>query len=531
MSDKVKYLLIISLLISLIIIPKIAFYENGIHDSFSYSNTALAQTALNDEGIELSPYENAGNSINRHANGWSVRWVVTSSIASISLVTGLSPRELQSLPICAIGIIIMAYLVASKLTNDWRLAGFYTVMIAFDPTVNSLTNGTYIQGWGFIFYFMLIYLLLIIVERKHYLALMKKDEHYKPFLLYGSLAACSFVMMFYTYYSALVYGAIMVAVVAGGILFASTGKSLSKKRVAIFILLLAIAFVSLYFVEDTVRFAVSNFSGWFGTFIGYASDVIVAGGMRFYIGLLSYILIFIPIGLLAYRWLCILFKTRKLPAMTSEDLFISAILATGLVNLVMYAGLGLVDFKYFIMFFSLSALYAVGRLHWSDFSTSQISLRNIPVKQIFALALAMLFILKFAAYIAPIVTEDNINKNDSMKWLSENCLYSGTDCISDLGVSGEIMLLQVEKGNSEFNSLIYSDYYLTSLVSGNESEFLRANGDITFLIMTESNMDGHFNIGNWETWESDVSPVDIISYHPNLQRIYSSSELTVWRIY
>jgi hypothetical protein len=306
MNDKVKQILLISILIMLIIIPKIAFRVNDIHDSFNYSNTALAQTAINEEEIEFHPYENAGNTINRHANGWSVRWVVTSSIASISLVTGLSPRDLQSLPICAIGILLLAYLIAIKLTKDWRLSGLYTVMIAYDPTVNSLTNGTYIQGWGFIFYFMLIYSTLTLVERKHYLALAKQKEHYKPFFLYGSLIACSLVMMYYSYYSTLVYGFIMLTVVAAGILFTGSNRSLNRKHVATFLFLLFIAFTVLYFVEDTVRFAISNFEGLINTSLDYAVNVISAGGPRFYVGLLSYFLIFIPICLLGYKWLRLL---------------------------------------------------------------------------------------------------------------------------------------------------------------------------------------------------------------------------------
>ena len=77
MNDRFKHALIFAFILSLILLPKIAFSTNEVYDSFNYSNTALAQTAINDEKIESYPYDNEVNTINRHANGWSLRWATS----------------------------------------------------------------------------------------------------------------------------------------------------------------------------------------------------------------------------------------------------------------------------------------------------------------------------------------------------------------------------------------------------------------------------------------------------------------------
>lgn len=531
MKDNIKYLLVAALVVSLLIVPKIAFSSNGLYDSFNYSNTALAQTAVNDGSIELQPYENTGNTINRHANGWSVRWAVTSSIASLSLVTGLSPRELQSLPICAIGIIAMAFLVASRLTKDWRLAALYAVMISFDPTVNSLTNGTYIQGWGFIFYYMLIYVVLVMVQRGHHLALAGRSEHRRQFILFGSLAFCALAMMYFSYYSTLVYGAILIGAVAAGTLFAASGKPLKRRTLAIFIGLACLAAALLYVVEPTVRFTVSNFGGALGTFLDFGTASVAAGGARFYAGAASYLLIFLPICALGIMWLGRLVKDRRLPVMSAEDIVVSALLLTGLVNVVMYTGLGLVDFKYFIMFYSLCAIYAAKRLADAGVRFDAKALRKIPARQLFAVALVLLFAMKFGAYIAPALDDSPADESGGLAWINEYCINPGADSISDLRLSGEVMLLHAEKGHLAFNSFVFSATYLDRLEGGNRSEFMDANDFISYIMMTDDNMDGHFNVGNWETWDTDNDIVEAVGLRDNIHRIYSAPGCSVWYVH
>ncbi len=547
MKSKWKIVIMLVILFSLIIVPKMIFSNYGIHDSFIYSNSSLAETAINEEQLESYPYVNDVNTINRHANGWSSRWVVTASIASLSMVTGISPRDLQTIPICALGILIMAYLVASKLTKDKRLAIAYTLLMALDPTVNSLTNSTYIQGWGFIFYFMLIYTVIVIVEKKYYMA-YKEKQHYRPLALFGGLAALSLVMMHYTYYSAMIYGVILLASVSGGIfLMNSSTEKLNLKRVILFALLMVAAFIVVAMVEDTVMFALGQYGGSVGSFFRYIGDIVltflgigtssngntglsVSGGLKFYIGLISYVLIFIPILLVGFAWLKKLLKQKEMPSMRWEDIIVASFLVTGVVNLVIYTGLGLVDLKYFIMFYSLTALYLVKRVRKLPININWLKTIKIPKRQIFTYILIILFMMKFIVYMGPIMADDTSRENNQLQWLADNGLGRNTETIADLQISGDIMLMNAENDNLNFNSYIFSDLYLDRSLGGNISSFERMNEDIDFIVMTEANNNGHFSIGNWETWDAESNPENIMGNYHFAQRVYSSSEITIWHM-
>ncbi|KYK27037.1 MAG: hypothetical protein AYK23_00330 [Candidatus Proteinoplasmatales archaeon SG8-5] len=531
MNDKVRPLLLFSIVIVLVLIPKFTFAANDIHDSFSYSNSALAQTAINEENIEFYPYENEVNTINRHANGWSIRWVVTSMISSISLVTGLSPRDLQSLPICTFGILILAYLVAMKLTKDWRLSTFYMVIIAFDPTVNSLTNSTYIQGWGFLFFYMLIYLAMIIVERKYYLALFKEREDYRPFALFGSLAVCSLVMMYFSYYSALIYAVILLVVVAGGKMFMGPTRQIDRRHITIFIAALAAIFVVLYFVEETVRFAISNFQDFLETSYDYVITAISTAGPRFYVGLASYILMGIPLVFLGYKWLRAMRRNKAFPTLNWKDLFIIGFIITGILNLAIYTGLGLVDLKYIIMFFSLAALYSIVRLKPSDIKNFNLSkLRSIPKKQAFAAVLAFLFLFKFITYIGPIIDDNTTQDSIGLDWISYIGLDADSASISDLRLSGEIMLYHTEQGHEEFNSYVYSAYYLTNLENMNATNYYELNEEMDYIILTGANEEGTFNVGNWDSWSTDADVMAMLGNYTFIHKVYISNDISVWRV-
>ncbi|MBU4072291.1 MAG: hypothetical protein KJ773_08980, partial [Candidatus Thermoplasmatota archaeon] len=295
-----------------------------------------------------------------------------------------------------------------------------------------------------------------------------------------------------------------------------------------FITCMAIAFIALYFVEDSIRFAISNYQGPLSKFFTYAEDVFVTGGARFCVGLLSYIFIFIPITILGLKWLRLFIKKRKIPMMKWEDIFVSSFLLTGVINIIIYAGLGFVDFKYFIMFFSLSALYAISRIKLPKFDLAHRIPRKLPIKQVFTMILVFLFVMKFAVYFAPI--NNSIDEKTEEQWIADYCLYPGTESISDIRVSGEIMLLHTERGNSIFNSFVYSTNYLTRLTSGNATQFLVVNGKITYLIMNEENIDGHFSIGNWEAWSSSESVTEIVGNYQFIQKIYASPKISVWHI-
>jgi hypothetical protein len=217
--------------------------------------------------------------------------------------------------------------------------------------------------------------------------------------------------------------------------------------------------------------------------------------------------------------------------MTPADLIISAFFITGFVNIIVYTGLGLVDFKYFIMFFSLSALYAIKRLRRTDIPEFGFkTVTKIPARQVFAVALAILFILKFATYIGPILDERSLEQSVDMDLISDMYLEQGTGTISDLRLSGQIMLMHSEKGNREFNSFVYSANYLNRLISGNATDFQNANKDIHYIIMTGGNMDGNFNIGNWESWGSANDIVSSVGNYSDVQRIYSSHNLCIWAV-
>ena len=533
MNQKLKYILIIAIFFSLIIIPKLVFSTNEIYDSFNYSSTSLAQTAINDEVLESYPYENTVNTINRHANGWSSRWAVTSSIASISLVTGISPRDLQSVPICAFGILIMAYLVASKLTKSNKMAAFYTLLIAFDPTVNSLTNGTYIQGWGFIFYFMLIYTIMIVVEKKYYLALTGKKKYYREFCLYAGLIAFEMAMMHFTYYSTFIYGTIMLFIVGIGLYARKMNlKTPNKKHIILIAGIAIIAFFALFFIESTVSFTVGRFGGFFGSFADFVINTanrLFGADAKAYVGIFSYLLIFIPIFILTIKWLGKFKKTKNLADLTWEDIIVLSFLFTGLVNVIMYTGLGFVDLKYIIMFFSLSALYAIGKINYVPLIDKKIKAIKIPKRQVFTLLLTILFIMKFVVYIGPIMESGNIGNDEELNWLVDNNIR-GTNTISGLRTGGEIMLLQVENENDDFNSYVYSSTYLDRLIAGNVSTFENMNENIDYVVMTEINMEGYFNVGNWNTWNSEVDPNTMIGYYPFAQKVFSSPEISLWYI-
>jgi len=549
-KENLKHIVILVLLLSILIVPKFAFSEYRIQDSFNYSNSALAQTAINDGHIELTPYENNIDTINRHANGWSSRWVVTSMISSISLITGVSPRDLQALPLCAIGILLFSYVIARRLTKDRTLSIFYTIIIAYDPTVNSLTNGTYIQGWGFIYYYLLIFSAAMIIENEYHRAILNSNEkHRKNLYIFLSLIVCAIAMMYYSYYSALIYGAIFLVVILGGLILRTTSNNENKgKYMLIFVVGALIALTGLFYTEKVIAFSIGEFGNFIGSFFNYLVDIIirlfggdpgqaeaglsVVDGTKFYVGFLTYMLIIIPICLLLLNWARAVYKNRNLSETTWEDIFIIAMLITGGINVVMYTGLGLVDLKYIIMFYSLSALYAltkIKRIHSLEKHLNGIKNMKITKKQVVAFSLAILFLLKFAAYIGPTIENNSVRKYNELQWMESYGMID-TNTISELRVSGDIMLRQTESGSTTFNSRIFTDTYLNRMISDNASQFWRVNENLDFIIMTDSNINGEFNIGNWGTWNTSSNIEVELEKFSFIHKVYSSPDLCVWAV-
>ncbi|MEW5937102.1 MAG: hypothetical protein AB1665_04700, partial [Candidatus Thermoplasmatota archaeon] len=307
MKIKLWMLLLILLIFTMALIPKFYLYKHKVADSFIYSHTSIAQSTINEEHVVIRPYQNTANTINRHANAQSTRFVTPLIVAVLGFTTGQPLSDLQFAPICGIMLIFIGFVIAKKMFDSIVLGSAYVLVLSFEPTANLLLNSTYLQGWGFTLYFVTIILVLMWHHRiKQNFPLMTKAKITGlVFLFIGVLLLISE----FTYYTTTFYIIILLSfiVLVCAIKILSHVRNKKNRNIFAFITIIFILILVYLFVtyDPAVSFALAD-----STLFNYFFDVIKNTGIQigeifsgnvppantaFFVGLIWYIIIFIPI--------------------------------------------------------------------------------------------------------------------------------------------------------------------------------------------------------------------------------------------
>jgi hypothetical protein len=170
-------------------LPKILSSIYGVNDSFTYSAIAVGQVSADTGHIQFYPFVGLGDA-QQQADFISERAAVTSFLVTIHAVTGLPIAQLRFVPVNAVVLIPLSYALARLLTRSRLAAGLYTVFLAYEPSINSLSYNVSYIGFGISLFFMFLLI---------YLKIFDSERFRRTGILILTL---TFVAIYLTYYTA-----------------------------------------------------------------------------------------------------------------------------------------------------------------------------------------------------------------------------------------------------------------------------------------------------------------------------------------
>jgi len=512
--------------------------NTGISDTFVYSNTALAETAGNEGHLEMAPYSNVGNSVQRHANGQSTRYLTTAVITELSMISGINPVNLAFVPVCGMMLFFVAYAFAKFLFNNLLVAGAIAFCVSIEPVVLSLSYSVYLQGWAFVLLFGFILAFLKMMEVKQPLASRMK-----------MLGFCFAILiaLYFTYYSAVVYALGFAGIILLLTLYSGEMREHFDKQLLLVITIFIVTSMALFIAYDpTIRgflngldtkFTVamelagnylSRLMGWGSQSSAVVSGGAISEGSKMLIGLILYMILMVPVVALILvsirhgEW------KRKLSSIRNQAFL--AILFVIALDVLVYMMVGTVSLKMVLLLAPFASAYAVTKLRINLKRHFRIQFEPAKVLSVFIVLLLVLVTLKAGAYIET-AGDNSIDPSlQSSEWLMsrEN---SNTTTLSEMVAAEKLFMYQVSIGITNGESTVFDTYTLHFFYTYNASLANRTltENSVEFLIVTWNAINEGFAGTDWLAGRAFGDIEMAFGKYPSLDLIYMDDYCVIYR--
>lgn len=137
-------------------------WQVGLFDPFTYSTASLAERAIQDGHLSISPFDSLPYDIGAHANSLSLRVGNTLSLATLSLVTGISLYDIVGLPVHIVLHGIMVWAIVRRLTGLTWIPLLASLVSMLDPGHKATISGMFYGAYGETLFLFILLLALIL---------------------------------------------------------------------------------------------------------------------------------------------------------------------------------------------------------------------------------------------------------------------------------------------------------------------------------------------------------------------------------
>jgi hypothetical protein len=439
-------------LIVLIVVTILAAATNtykSFNNGFEYSNLAVSSIVAINGRLPDQPFIEANLTMGGAGNIRSNRWLIVLLPVFLHQITNLHLDFLLFMPISGILIPILGYLITTKLVDSNILPLTYGLCLAINP---QFTKNTYLintQGFGYVFY-----LVLILISLKF----LKNDSFNRRFFV---LILVAYTMTMFSYYTTNFYSVFFVCILLLLSLFlrGKNNHAFNFKLIKILgalVFVFAIIFTSLEPYFYTILRGVSR---------GYSHNVLqilldyrdtLFGAPRrpvymrfpehfplsaaFYITTFFPILYFLLVSLLQFNKES--FKTR---------LVFYSLFLTGVAHTVAYmTWSGFLQPIYFHSIYPMLAVVGIEDLSYK--------IRRPKIKQIYSTILLIIVTLSFVTFIigpyATISLSRTLSSQQNFTWMAKHSNPELSIYLTSLEESGPLLFAYSLHGSHE-NVIVY----------------------------------------------------------------------------
>ncbi len=462
--------LLIALIVVIAFIPKILSSVYKVNDAFIYLPLAVAQVSLDQDHLITNPFEFKGGTLQWGANAASGRMAPISILVIISRVTGLSLEAIHTLPINGIILFVLGYALARHLLrSNWLILAF-TLFISYEPVTISLANTVLSVGWGYTLYFTFALLIVKTLKQRGL------TTRLIPLLF------LIFVTTYLTYYTAEAYMIILSLGIT--LLLLTERRILRVKSLQKYPNLssLSVALVVFFAGFDTIFYSYlrqissANLGEFIMGYMEYVSDMLTGEAytgvqsatvsrLTLYSGMAVYISLAVPILLYLAHLAVTLIKKVHNSENINVDLRLVVflmLLATGVINVLIYAGLSVMGYKYILLVYPLLAFYSLEHLEMAQVK-----------KLVIMVLIVILCVTKFSAYCldTSVGYADSYYSyiNPTATWVSRH-LDNG-DILTDLKTGGNLLFEEAKAGKAnQVQISMFTENNVSFLYPGNMGE-------------------------------------------------------------
>jgi hypothetical protein len=509
----------------------------GMSDTFVYSNTALAETAIQNDEMEIAPYANAGNSVQRHANGQSGRTATTALIAEVSMISGIDPEQLPFVPVCGMLLFIVAYAFARFLFDNRVIAGCIAFLVSIEPVVLSLSYSVYLQGWAYLLMFGFMLAFLRAMEEGRSTA----DRLRALGFCIAALAGISFI-----YYSATVYALGFAGVVIFmGLISGKSISSTNKMYQMPIIIFVAISLTAFFVFDPVASGFITGLEGKVATASGVLSDyasrfagggaqsgTTVSGGSipdgsRAYIGIALYVLLMTPIAALILWSAMKRCRRDKLRAPLNQA-FVALVFVLCL-DLLLYLMVGTLSFKMILLLAPFASVYAFSKMA-KRMPTANVRMEPRKVLAVFIFALLLLVSMKSAVYLGAPSDKRIESSVQSTEWLM-SMDSAPTTTLSDMIAAEKIFMHQTTFGIVDGISTAFDPYtayifYKNNITLANKT---LNQHSIEYVVITWANVEHGLGGTNWMGGTAFGDVDRVFGKYPFLDLVYMDSYCLIYK--
>lgn len=505
------------------LIPVTLVFGQEYVDPFFTADTMPRLILALDTGEPLASFNIPGFGFDpQYSNLYNLQFI-------IAKICGLSAYQVQFLPVGAIILALLYFVLTKKLFGSSLIAGFIALWVIYDPSIMGKSSSTYVFTWVYPLYMSFIIL---------WVRILKEEAKRKEMLLLVLL----FVSAFFFYWGLppwmLVLSVFISAILLIGILI---GKQEALRNKAIFNLTLV--FIIIYFAWDTVLYqsylpqvlrsgnlelAWDNFS-----VILESIGLITASPTEPYLSsplqspllyrLLSirYVLIVLPVVtyILVKLKELIAAKRLKLSNIDVHSIVIWSFIGLSLWHIVSYAAFGGITLVMVLRFFPFVGIACLVKLKARSW-----------LKVAFPIILAMLALVTFGIYLNE--TTPQIRYSDvtpSSGWLADNSGQQ-TKILGDFittskyvmnGASHKVMFQHHWMNSTNYAHLIEADLVLT------RNDYLKARYD--FVVINKKFAHSSLWGEHWQFYEPLANYFDELINNVNIDKVYNDGIIWIFR--
>jgi hypothetical protein len=552
-DSKKKYLFLslLFLIIVIIAVPKIVSSLRGVSDTFAFANTGLAYDEQNNNRIPFAPYPNTGNTINRHANSISNDFFPTVLITTLSDFTGIPLKDLQFLPLMGLILSFVAYVLARRLLNSNIFALTFAIFISYEPVTNHLTYNFFTHSWGIIIYFLFILMFIVLIE--------EWDQKNKGSMIPAVLSLfLLFIAASFTYITAEFYIVVLIFIVLAALIILPRLKRIDlMKRYHIMKskrLLVGVLIISAVFVIINIP-TLASILGRIAQLLQFsgsapASPYLISGTVSRIdatLALALYLIILVPIALYL-TYLLGRFRRFGRIQIDLKDIFIGAIIITGVLEFLVYLGWGFANFRFILLIFPLISMIAIERLaqrrsanaydknHGSKKLSIQGGKRRHIYHQFFSyvIVILLLFLVIFRYHIKISEEDDKryYSTNFEMNWIVDHIDIDNYKVLSNLLHGEKLFVESTSSNHRRMDIIMFTDETVEFLYVNNSTLALETMDkyEVGYLVITEEDINDFIGGGSWRNFRPLGNVINNLNAYDFLIKIFDDGDTIIYAI-